>query len=50
MGPDDIINARNWLSFYLRNTTDLNQPYVNILETIVKWEIVLIEAINEDSF
>ena len=31
------VNARNWSSFFSRNTTNLNQPYIlSCLETIVK--------------
>tara|TARA_B100000900_G_C20534146_1_gene697618 strand:+ start:235 stop:1197 length:963 start_codon:yes stop_codon:yes gene_type:complete len=50
---DYNVNARNWLSFYSRNTTDLNQPYVNMcIETIVKWcgNSFNICLINDDSF
>jgi hypothetical protein len=47
------VNARNWSSFYSRNTTKLNQPYIlSCLETIVKscGESFNICLIDDNSF
>ena len=47
------VNARNWQSFFSRNTTKLNQPYIlSCLETIVKscGESFNICLIDDNSF
>jgi hypothetical protein len=47
------INARNWKSFYSRNSTELNQPYIHLtIQSIIKhcgdrFDIMLID---DDSF
>lgn len=47
------INARHWLSFYSRNTRDLNQPYLTLtLHSIIKQvgDSARVCLIDDDSF
>jgi hypothetical protein len=47
------LNARQWKSFYSRNTTDLNQPYIHLtIQSIVQYcgQHFDIMLIDDDSF